>query len=65
MKISFLEINQACVIVFTVLSQHMIRIFSVPEARGPAREITIATAGVVAASTAVAAASIETTAGLH
>jgi hypothetical protein len=45
----------------------------VPEARGPAREITVATAGVVAASTAVVAASsaavaatsVEPTAGLH
>jgi hypothetical protein len=44
---------------------HMMPIYSVPEAKGTTREITIATAGVVAASTAVAAASIEPTAGLH
>jgi hypothetical protein len=44
---------------------HMMPIYSVPEAKGTTREITVATAGAVAVSTAVAAASIKTTAGLH
>jgi hypothetical protein len=44
---------------------HMMPIYSVPEAKGTTREITVATACAVAVSTAVGAASIETTTDLH
>jgi hypothetical protein len=62
--IDFLEINKACIIVFTVLSWQIMHIFSVPESRRASHKITLATACVVAASIAVAAASIKTAAGL-
>ncbi len=63
--IDVLEINKACIIVFTVLSWKIMHIFSIPESRSASHKITLATAGVVAASIAVAAASIKTAAGLH